>query len=283
MKLLGIVITYFPDFPEIVSNINSYINDIDTLIVWDNTPNQGNDHHVQKLKNISPKIIILGNGENVGIGSALNVAVKRLLENDYDFLITFDQDSYFKSGMLEKYKEIVLNNSDSTIGVFGVNYTSHDKLAYTNNNDILVVKECITSGSIYPKSSFETGLEFDEDLFIDGIDFDFCYNIYKQSGLQTVILTDVVLNHKIGYSENNLRGKISDNYSAFRTFYLIKNHIYLWRRYSDVYPIRKKVHLIVKYIGLRCISILFFENDKSAKLKSIRKGISQGLSKRIKK
>ena len=280
MKLLGIVVTYFPDLSDLKNNISSYIDDLDQLIVWDNTPSQNTDHHLQEIKKIDSKITILGNGKNMGIGYALNIAVKWLFENHYDFLITFDQDSYFRSGMLQKYKEIVMGSTDPKIGIFGVNYTSHEKLAYENNEDTLPVTECITSGAMYPVTTFRTGLLFDEDLFIDGIDFDFCYKINEQFGLQTVILTNVILNHKIGYSENNLRGKISDNYSAFRTYYLIKNQIYIWRKYPDLYPIRKKIHLIVKYIGLRLISILFFENDKLAKFKSIIRGIKEGLSRR---
>lgn len=283
MKSVGIVITFFPDISELRSNIKTYIDDIDTLIVWENTPQNTENINIQELKKISSKIIILGNGANVGIGTALNVGVKWLLENNYDFLITFDQDSYFEPGMLERYKEKISKNEDSSIGIFGVNYTAREKLAYKNDQDntVLHVKECITSGSVFPRSTFEKGLLFDEELFIDGVDFDFCYKANKNYAMQTVIFTDIILNHKIGYSENTLKGRISDNYSAFRTFYLIKNQIYIWRRYPNLYPTRKKIHLIVKYIGLRYVSVLLFEKDKFAKLKSISKGILFGISKKI--
>ncbi|MCD9853437.1 hypothetical protein LUD75_01880 [Epilithonimonas sp. JDS] len=283
MKLIGVVVTYFPELEMLKKNISSYISDLDHLIIWENTPSGERNYSCEEIKKISGKITFAGVGENVGIGKALNFGVNCLLSNDFDFLITFDQDSYFAPGMLERYKEKISKNENPNIGIFGVNYTAREKLAYKNDNEntIMLVKECITSGSAFPRSTFEKGLLFDEELFIDAVDFDFCYKANKKYALQTVILTDIILNHKIGYSENTLKGRISDNYSAFRTFYLIKNQIYIWRRYPHLYPIRKKKHLIVKYIGLRYISVLLFEEDKFAKLKSISKGILFGISKKI--
>ena len=277
MKCVGIVITFFPNISQLRNNIKTYINDIDTLIVWENTPSENRNYNSEDIKSLSAKIVLLGNGTNVGIGEALNAGVKWLLDNDSDYLLTLDQDSFFEKGMMSKYKKIISDYRDPNIGIFGVNYTGKDKLAYETDAPVIFVKECITSGSMFPKSTFQKGLLFNKELFIDAVDFEFCYRAKKEFGLQTIIITDIILNHKIGYSENNLLGKISDNYSAFRTFYLIKNQIYVWRKFPNLYPKRKKIHLIVKYIALRYLSVLFFENDKKAKLISITKGIKTGL------
>lgn len=279
MRLVGIVITYFPNFSELKHNIISYIDDVDVLIIWENTPDSQKKYSTKDLQVISSKIIILGGGNNIGIGSALNQGAKWLLNNGYDYLITFDQDSSFGPDMLRQYKKNVSENKNSEIGIFGSNYISNEKLAYENENNFLIANECITSGSIFHKSIFQKGLFFDENLFIDAVDFEYCYRAYKKANLKTAIITNIVLNHKIGYSDKSFLSKISDNYSAFRTYYLIRNQIYIWRKYPDLFGFKRKIHLVVKYIGLRYISVLFFENNKFSKLKSITKGIRQGLSK----
>jgi len=279
MKLAGVVITFFPDIPELQKNINSYIDDLDFLVIWENTPIDKRNYKEDDLKNISDKVIVMGVGSNLGIGAALNQSIWHLLDYDCDYFVTFDQDSSFDFGVLNQYKKLVTENNQEEIGVFGTNYISNDSLAYSGDFDSLVVNECITSGSIFPKTNFIKGHFFNEDFFIDAVDFEYCYRIAKTSGLSTVIFPKIILNHNIGYSDQSFVSKLSDNYSAFRTFFLIKNQIYIWRKYPDLFEFKRKIHLVIKYITLRIISVVFFERDKYAKLKSIIRGINQGLSK----
>ena len=96
MKLIAIVITYFPEEKDLIQNISSYINDVDQLIIWENTPKDKINYNKEKLLSINPnKIIFVGNGINVGIGKALNYATNFAINHSYTHLITFDQDSFF--------------------------------------------------------------------------------------------------------------------------------------------------------------------------------------------
>ena len=51
MRLLSVVITYFPNIENTIQNIESYIDHVDCLIIWENTPEQ----YLDKYRVILPK------------------------------------------------------------------------------------------------------------------------------------------------------------------------------------------------------------------------------------
>ena len=88
MKLLALVTLYYPP-AHITDNLLTYAEDVDGLFVWDNTPGGSN---YQFPESISHKIVRLRQGENTGIGKALNAAAMFALDNGYTYLLTMDQD-----------------------------------------------------------------------------------------------------------------------------------------------------------------------------------------------
>ena len=84
MKLLALVTLYYPP-AHITDNLLTYAEDVDGLFVWDNTPGGSN---YQFPESISHKIVRLRQGENTGIGKALNAAAMFALDNGYTYLRT---------------------------------------------------------------------------------------------------------------------------------------------------------------------------------------------------
>ena len=98
MKLLALVTLYYPP-AHITDNLLTYAEDVDGLFVWDNTPGGSN---YQFPESISHKIVRLRQGENTGIGKALNAAAMFALDNGYTYLLTMDQDSAFTASTFKK-------------------------------------------------------------------------------------------------------------------------------------------------------------------------------------
>ena len=66
MKLLGIVILYYPD-DSVVKNIATYLAQLDELMLWDNTPaTDRRDLDLDSLGDGRGKIILDGCGEKGG-------------------------------------------------------------------------------------------------------------------------------------------------------------------------------------------------------------------------
>lgn len=274
MKLIAIIVTYLPDQKELLRNIRSCIDDVEELIIWENTPIDTINYDKKLfLKEFSGKISFSGLGMNVGIGKALNFGAKVAIRKGFTHLLTLDQDSFFETNHLEKYKKQISEFDDHKAGIFGVNYINNNQNAWKISEKYLQKPDCITSGSIVPVKTFLSAGFFDEDLFIDGVDFDFCYKINQNNDLKTIICSEVIMNHQVGYLTKTKFGFSTENYSAFRTYYIVKNHLLLWKRYNRLFPASRKIHLIKNYIIYRLIKIVLAEKDKKAKTFAIGRGI----------
>ena len=188
-----------------------------------------------------------------------------------------DQDSFFEAGMLSKFKQMISKLKKEDIGAYGVNYSSNSILAYKDNaSHSLCVNECITSGTIYPTYLFKENIYFNEKMFIDAVDFEFCYRLKKKYRKKTIIITNIILQHELGYHDDTIFSRWVSSYSAFRTYYLIRNQLYIWRHYSDMYGNYRKYFFVKNYVVLRVLNILISEKDKKKKLESIYKGLKDG-------
>ncbi|MCL5027439.1 MAG: glycosyltransferase [Bacteroidetes bacterium] len=89
-KIAGVTVLYQPS-EEVILNILSYLNQIDLLYIIDNSE-EINIEIIDRIREYD-RIKILDNYGNVGIAAALNKAARKAIEDDYDFLLTMDQDT----------------------------------------------------------------------------------------------------------------------------------------------------------------------------------------------
>ena len=89
-------------------------------------------------------------------------------------------------------------------------------------------------------------------MFIDGVDFEFCYRM-KKSGMNILRVNDVVLSHEIGnITVRHFLGfrVIVKNHSPFRKYYIAKNIIYMARKQNNVFVLLKSVMQEIKLLGI---------------------------------
>lgn len=265
MKLLGVVVLFYPK-ADVWSNIETYISGVDNLILWCNSPIEINPFPQEK-------VIIMGDGENIGLGKALNEAVLYGINNGYTHLLTMDQDSSFMYNSFFDYKFGVENCVNRSIFLFSPEiYDDYSKdLAIDDVDNISVA---ITSGSIFNIEVFKKVGFFKDDFFIDAIDVEFSFRI-KAHGLGIGRLKKGKLKHCLGnrISVPFLWGQlVSLNYSPIRTYYIIRNHIVIKRMYPDfqIYDFFKEMFF------RRLVRIILIEKDKMLKIKLLYLGLYHG-------
>lgn len=275
MKLAAIIVTYLPNIQFLLENISLLIDDVDQLIIYRNSELQ------EDILPISGKIVLLGNGENLGIARALNEAIKWIeKQGTFTHILTLDQDSSFFPLHLEKFKEFIISKNRGNIGIFCPNIDNRGFLSHPSNEEYIVVNDSITSGSIFPIETFKICGMFDEELFIDAVDYEYCYRIFQKYELITIIFPSIHLKHEVGYPTKIKFGLLTDNYSAFRTYFIIRNHIIIWKRYPNLFQPSYKKTLIKIHILYRFAKVIIGEEDKLNKLKAIFKGLLHGLSRK---
>lgn len=274
IKLAGCVILYNPD-KDVIRNIESYIKYLDRLYIVDN---QNGEIITDELKNKYSNVEIIRHSENMGIAYSLNKVLK-ICQNKYTYLLTMDQDSYFINNTIKFFKNIfTVYDWEKTLGISPVILDeSNNKIAETNPYAV------ITSGNIvFIENAIKIG-GYNEALFIDEVDNEFCYRGYL-SGYESIKLKSTIyMRHCIGEPISiKLFGKLYHpmNHNYIRTYYIIRNRLYVYFKYHKIdeyifyyYYIRSTIRLI--------IGKMFFEKDKARKLKSIYLGIKDYINKNM--
>lgn len=268
MKLLAVVITYYPKIEQAILNIKQYIDEIDLLIIWENTPEEDRVSHYIYIPEYKDKILYQSTGKNEGIAYALNQTVYWAIDNKYTHILTMDQDSYWEN--FDEYKNTVA----IYLGKYKI-FSPNINHVIDQSESIMEIKASITSGSVYDLDLFKEIGFFREDYFIDAVDTEFSYRAFRNS-YPTVCITNAHLKQQFG-DPIKCYGIKTSNYSAFRTYYIVRNHIWLWREYPDIISKELRCVILGNYIIIKMVQILLVENDKINKMKSLMKGVYKGI------
>lgn len=271
MKILGIVVCYHPNVKELYFNINQYIDYVDRLIIWQNSPNIEREFSIIEKDDINKRIIFMGKGDNQGIAYPLNVALRIMFsENDnYTHLLTMDQDSTWEN--FEHYKFVIENISEDAI--FSPNINNE----IVSNESYVKVKTCITSGAIFTKKVLSEIGSFNEDYSVDCVDYDFCFKA-KDKGYSIYKITSAKLNQIYGIPLKSKFFKFQTNvYSSKRLFFIVRNHILLWKDYPNHIDLRFAKLIFMDMFLVKLLKVLLMEKSKYIKIKSMVKGFFYGL------
>ncbi|WP_294307051.1 glycosyltransferase [uncultured Chryseobacterium sp.] len=270
MRLCTIIVLFYPEKVDLQKSLSAFTQETDYVFCWKNS--SINKECLDLIESYS-NVEIIGDETNVGIAKALNEGIKAAGLLAFTHVLTMDQDSYFDEGMITKYKSKIQQYAEESIAIFGINPIQDNKLLYENSGKILDVTDTITSGSIFSIENFIKYGYFEEELFIDAVDYEYCYRLKKKYGLRTVVFNDVILNHSVGYIAKTNMGFSINNYSAFRTYYIIRNQLSIWFRFPSQFPSYYKMTLLRDHILFRIIKIILAEKNKRIKLKSIFLGV----------
>lgn len=227
MKLAGVLILYNPD-NTLINNIVSYLGEIERLYIFNNSP----INNIVFPAAIQSKITYFHDGENKGIAKRLNEALSLARADGYEYLLTMDQDSSFKPSDLKVYKSIIQNHPlNQKTAMYGVAHNVKELNTPVLNEG---TNKLITSGSIINLSILPNDLLFDEQLFIDSVDIEFCFNAWEQQ-LNTILINSILLNHNMGeermVTTPLLHKKSRMIHNPLRLYYIVRNFFYVRKKH----------------------------------------------------
>ncbi len=268
--ILAIVITYFPEKELLEENVNAFIDSVDKVLIWENTPSE-------KCKGYRfirhEKIEYCGDGIN-SISHALNYAWRYAQAGGYDYLLTMDQDSCFEN--FPRYLKQTILNKDAPKGIYT---PSIKELRIEVNQDFEEINRPITSGMLILVSLVDKIGGWDEDFKIDAVDDEFCLHAHSL-GIKTFVVKGIEMRHRLGEAVRRTLGGhtiILSNYSPRRLYGIYRNKSILIRKYPQFDYIRDDFNSWLRNI----IWILLFEKNKAKKSVAILRGCFAGLTKRL--
>jgi len=260
IKIAGAVILYYPH-ESVVDSINSYIHQLDYLYIVDNTDNADNSILISLIASGNYKYIPLQ--KNTGIATALNLAVRMAMSDGFNWVLTMDQDSFASHDMMSEMKKAI--SQYGKIGIIapenGYNFRQSNG-AYSE--ELLVM----TSGSLLNASAYQDCGGFNDKLFIDHVDHEYCLRL-KKNGYKIICCNNAKLKHQLGVDQGldlfNYRRTVVHHH-PLRFYYFVRNGIYVSFKYLNVYPFFSIIFLRQIFKELMKIIYLYSSKKEYARM-----------------
>ncbi len=276
MKICAGIVLYNPELKLLKKNIDALCPQVDKVFLYNN----GSDNFEQ-VKDVFAdydNIIFKDGIKNKGIAFALNVIINWADSQGYEWVLTMDQDSVCANNLIKEYKKylnekklallcpFILNNGKITL-------TEYKKSNLPKTMNILDPAKCITSGCLTNVKIAKIVGGFNNQLFIDGVDFDLNCRILE-AGYRIVQVNRTYLVQKMGKGKNIRlfntlqhltgidlfrRAKIVAVYPNIRLYYHSRNMRYIRKKYS-IYSKQTSASFIFMYYMFFSI---FYPHERS--------------------
>lgn len=263
------IVLYNPEIPRLKENIEAVSGQVARIILVDN--GSSNIEDIKPILQEYKNIVLIQNEKNLGIAAALNQLLSYAIEHRVQWLLTLDQDSVVTANFL---KNMLLPEYPSNTAMITPNILDRNdqKGLLLQPNGVVSVDECITSGTIMHIGNCKQVGWFDEKMFIDYVDFEYCYRV-RQCGYDIFRNNDVVLIHQLGDGQvASFLGKrfMVANHSPLRHYYVVRNCVYLIKKHG--WALRGGRSIFQEFF-----IVLGYEKNRISKLKCMFKGALDGV------
>ena len=276
MNCAGIVL-YKPNIVRLKENLDSITEQVDIIYIYINGYDKKNS--LFELLNCYNNINIINpnNNINFGVAKALNDICDVAYKNGFKWILTLDQDSVCNKELVTNYNKYI--DIDTQIASLTC-YIKDRNFIYEDNDSILEkeVSFCITSGNYLNLHVWKKQGGFDEKLFIDKVDTDYCFRLISNN-YKILKIPYIGFTHEIGNNTRQIhilcKKIVIFNHSDFRVYYIIRNQIYFDRKHKKKLGFLKSVRYH-RTAWTRVFIYLLFENSKKNKLIAWYRGIRDG-------
>jgi rhamnosyltransferase len=274
------VIVSFRPKPEDLGNLVRVRSQVQDLVVIDNG-SAAEQLDLLRAASRELQFELIENGENLGIGGALNIGVHWAQAHGSQWVALFDQDSTVTDGfiaqMLADFEYfagqrnillIVPQYRDPMSGVERVCGLDEDGGPFVT----------ITSGSLFPIKAFDKCGYFNEDLFIYTVDDEYSLRL-RSKGYSIALSPHAVLLHTSGiptyFKAFGRRWFYTTNYRAGVRYYISRNRMRMALMYGRRYPRWVRGAFRASLIDLFRFAIA--EDSRWAKFKMVFLGFRDGI------
>jgi len=268
----AIIVSYNPA-PDILINISSLRDQVRSIVVVDNGSRSS---QLELLRDARSKyeFDLIENGCNLGIAAALNAGVRKVRAQGADWAALFDQDSRVDPDFIPRILQSVRNApAAAQVGVACPVYFDSETaimtpVARSKTGEILAA---MTSGSLIRTELFDHLGTFNESLFIDYVDIEFCLRA-RRAGYSIIQCPGAVLHHNQGQiTRHRLIGRSfgTTNHSAARRYYITRNRLWVLRKFINDWPWSRQE---IRSLITETAKILLVEKDRLKKLEAVSIG-----------
>ena len=225
-RVVAVIPAYEPG-PNLVDLVRCLSEQVTTVVVVD-------DGSPTRPDIPERAAVVVRHDSNRGIAAALNTGIREAL-TDADALavLTVDQDSQLPARFVRRLLDTWRDAESAGVRV---GLVAPQKV--TGQPDQRPGRPPIQSGQLIPVTTLRRVGDFDERLFIDGVDDDYALRCLD-AGLALVVAEGLTIGHRLGAIHDvTIAGRtVTLTRSApFRYYYLTRNRLWLVRRNARRHP-----------------------------------------------
>jgi rhamnosyltransferase len=214
----------------------------DRVTIVDNTPGG------YAFPRIPPGVRVIQDGQNKGLGRALNQGLEDAREAGASVAVLFDQDSSpdaeFLPRMLAELESVTRVHGDcSAIGPQLLDDARRGEHPSNDGKPPRRVLTCLpTSGLMFRLDAPHADQRFSEDLFLDFVDLDWCWRLGAR-GWRFFRAMDIGMPHRLGLAQRRLLGLTYHVPAPYRHYFQFRDTLRLTTR--SYVPLYSKCRLAV--------------------------------------
>ncbi len=239
-EVCAVIVTHHPD-ATLERFLASLRPQVGALLIVDNRSTDEERAVIRQLRD-AYSLDLIENSRNQGLGSALNTAVRWIEQRpELRFALFFDQDGFVRDGFVgELMSEYYSHSPEEHIYLVMPCMIDRDSGQLmpprTHRGRYFVAQ---TAGSFVSIDTFSKAGYYDENLFIEWVDYEHCIRMDSR-GYRIARSANAVLYHRPGHPSTHsllgLRKVITSNSSPVRKYYLLRNTLFVLKEYGLRYP-----------------------------------------------
>lgn len=297
-KVLAVVVTYHPEPALLQRLLQSLTLQVDTLLIVDNTPDNGDAIMgiLAPLRDEMPGIRVERRGYNLGIAVAQNIGIRLAMAEGFEYVLLSDQDSMPSPSMVNALREcceelqvqgvsvgcVCPEYYDETTGqVFRFQVQLPGRLFYSSvpgnpEKPWMEIIIAISSGTLIPLAALEAVGGMLDEFFIDDVDSEWCLRA-RAKGFRNFGTCRARLTHRLG--DESFRvwyfgWREHTEYSPSRLYYRFRNFVLLCR--LPHVPVRWSVRASWYWLG-NVYAHCCFARNRFANMRAIAWGLWDGI------
>lgn len=265
IPVAALVVSFMPHIAALDTLLSSLLTEVQLVVLLDNGGASG---FLASGGVNRERIRYVDMAGNKGLGAALNKGMEIARADGLRYVITFDQDSAPLPGMVGRLLEALKDKQLSGVPCAAVGPRFYDlregtercfpvyreidgrirSLSPEHVGEISEVDVLITSGMLIDSDVWYHGLSYDEKLFVDYTDTDWCFRV-RDAGWRLYVLSDLKMPHALSDAAPvRLCGVHLLKYSPVRRYYYFRNTVYFLRKsyVSPAWRLRLFIGLIAR-------------------------------------
>ena len=283
------IVVFNAEKGRLENNISRLKKQVKDVYIFDNSNVSDGDYD---------GVTYLSENKNCGIAYALNRIMEQAKADGYKWLITMDQDSLIPDEMVHGFEESIRTHENIGIVCPQVIDRRRTYLQAEDNEAEEYVNFCITSASCTSIEAWEKCGKFDEWMFIDLVDNDFCKRI-TLSGYKILKLNKWILDQEFGkitpksewkqkfwvgvskilHNQNFAKFSYKKSVRPLRVYYTNRNITYVNKKLNRYGSIGYENYNCKGYLGFIIsfmIPSILRAQDKKSVLKATIQGVCDG-------